>query len=113
MRPPTLLKAPGEYDSLRQAEVNLQNKHAGQRNGGGWKLVTIGTVTFRMLKGGEDFPVSRLCGPVSFTHTRPHIPTLWTHKQTTFTGSEVVETGKQAEGRKKFYSASHSKTEPW
>lgn len=72
MRPPTLLKAPGKYDSLRQAEVNLQNKHAGQRNGGGWKLVTIGTVTFRMLKGGEVFPVSRLCGPVSFTHTFVH-----------------------------------------
>lgn len=73
MRPTTLLKAPGECDSLRQAKVTLQNKHAGQRNGGGWKLVTIGTVTFRMLKGGEVFPVSRFCGPVSFTHTHSSI----------------------------------------
>lgn len=61
----------------------------GKETGGGWKLVTIGTVTFRMFKGGEVFPVSRLCGPVSFTHTPPYIPTLWTHTKRQF--SQVLK----------------------
>lgn len=37
---------------------------------------------------------------------------MTTHIHTSFTGLEV-ETGKQAEGGKLVYSASHSKSEPW
>lgn len=37
---------------------------------------------------------------------------MTTHIHTSFTGFEV-ETGKQAEGGKHVYSASHSKSEPW
>lgn len=48
---------------------------------------------------------------VADTHTsQSHIMT--THIHTSFTDLEV-ETGKQAEGRKLVYSASHSKSEPW
>lgn len=48
---------------------------------------------------------------VADTHTsQSHIMT--THIRKSFTGLEV-ETGKQAEGRKIVYSASHSKSEPW
>lgn len=49
----------------------------------------------------------------SISHTLVHTFPHYGHTQTIFTSSEVVETGKQAEERKKFYSASHSKTEPW
>ncbi len=49
MLPPTLLKAPGECDSLRQAGVHLWDKHAvqeGKETGGGREHVTMGTETF-------------------------------------------------------------------
>lgn len=69
----------------------------------------------------EVFPVSWLYGPVSNTHThaRTHIHArasqshiMTTHIHKSFTGLEV-DTGKQAEGGKLVYSASHSKSEPW
>lgn len=48
---------------------------------------------------------------VADTHASQfHIMT--THVQMSFTGLEV-ETGKQAEGGKLVYSASHSQSEPW
>lgn len=48
---------------------------------------------------------------VADTHASQfHIMT--THVHMSFTGLEV-ETGKQAEGRKLVYSASHSQSEPW
>ena len=37
---------------------------------------------------------------------------MTTHIHTSLTGFEV-ETGKQADGGKRVYSASHSKSEPW
>lgn len=51
----------------------------------------------------------------SVTHTHKHTSqshVMTTHVHTSFTGLEV-ETGKQAEGGKLVYSASHSKSEPW
>lgn len=45
-------------------------------------------------------------------HAHPHTSESHIMTHTGFTGLEV-ETGKQAEGRKLFYSASHSKSEPW
>lgn len=49
----------------------------------------------------------------SVADTHAHTPQA--HVMTTHTRTQVsrVETGKQAEGRKLVYSASHSKSEPW
>lgn len=49
-----------------------------------------------------SFPCKSTLWPSLFyTHSSIHSHIMDTHKETIFTGSEVVETGKQAEGRKK------------
>lgn len=55
MLPPTLLKAPGECDSLRQAGVHLWDKHAvqeGQRNRGRTGACNLGD---RDIRGAEGW----------------------------------------------------------
>lgn len=102
MRPPTLLKAPGECNSLRQAKVTLQNKHAGQRNGGRLKARNHRDSDIQGIERWCGFPCKSTLWPSQFyTHSSIHSHIMDTHKETIFTGSEVVETGKQAEGRKK------------
>lgn len=113
--PPTLLKAPGECDSLRQAGVHLWVKHAGQRNRGRTGACRHGDRDIRGVEGWWGFPCKLTLRPGQLTDAHPHTSQshiMTTHIHTSFTGLEV-ETGKQAEGRKLFYSASHSKSEPW
>lgn len=85
----------------------------GKETGGGRECVTGGH-RYSGCRRVVRFPCKLTLWPDQLTdrfiHTsRSHITT--THVHTSVTGLEV-ETGKQAEGRTLYYSASHSKSEP-